>query len=473
MAVSTLGTSMRSSGLLALVVATIVTLPALAIPSAGDGMVSVHFPDAFERWGLTKEHTQFGLVNLENGLQQMIIAINIDANELRHGDRAVWLFPVPSAPQNVSIEMLPEVPSLQGERLSKMVEDSLGTDLLMVCSSQIYPLLFVLPFLAGTSVTYSLLPKIGMGYNEVDVYEHLEKFGMTTEVIGTESSSLLDAYLQGKDLSLPAIAEPAIETYIGENFSFVLSWISDTEQFIGNNTAQRGDDGNLYYTLGVWISFPSEKVFYPLRLTSVYGEDAPPMLLQVMGFVSQGWGAHSNNFHARMECYVSRPALVNDSLAGFFNVQPPEIRGALVLENLRFTEIMLTTSANGLSDDLTLDASPPARAGLALFVIDHSWVLALLIFILSSMLASLLAGMICFRHRHPAKTKFALFGLFNFLTIIGVWFAAKHFSINEKFVNPSGPPAERESIPSYLTVFTLLFIASVFASFATVIEVIP
>ncbi|MCX6658379.1 MAG: hypothetical protein NTY62_06820, partial [Euryarchaeota archaeon] len=302
---------MRSSGLLAWVVAIIVTLPALAIPSAGDGMVSVHVPDAYERWGLAKEHTQFGLVNLENGVEQMIVAINVDAYQLRLGDRAVWLFPVPSAPQNVSIEMLPEVPSFQGERLSKMVEDSLGTDLLMVCSSQIYPLVFVLPFLAGTGVTYSLLPKTGLGDNGVgdngvDVYEHIEKFGMTTEVIGTESNTSLDAYLQGKDLSLPAITAPAIETYIGEDFSFILSWISDTEQFFGNNTPLRGDDGSLYYSLGVWISFPSEKLFYPLRLTSVYGEDAPPMLLQVVGFVSQGWGAHSHNFHAQMACYVTR-----------------------------------------------------------------------------------------------------------------------------------------------------------------------
>jgi hypothetical protein len=463
---------MRSGGLLALVVAIIVTLPAFAIPSAGDGMVSVHFPDAFEKWGLAKEHTQFGLVNLENGLEQMIVAINVDAYELRRGDRAVWLFPVPSAPQNISIEMLPEVPNFQGERLSKMVEDSLGSDLLMVCSSQIYPLVFALPFLAGTGVTYSLLPKIGIGDNEVEVYEHIEKFGMTTEVIGVESSTLLDAYLQGKDLSLPAVASPAIETYIGEDFSFVLSWISDTEQFVGNNTPHQGDDGGLYYSLGVWISFPSGKVFYPLRLTSVYGEDAPPMLLQVMGFVSQDLGVHSHNFHARMSCYVTKSTSVNEGLADFFNTRPPE-SGLLVLNNVRFTEIMLTTSANGLSDDLWLDASPPARASLALFVIDHSWVLALLIFILSSMLASLLAGMICFRRRRPAKTKFALLGLFNFLTIIGVWLAARRLSVDETFVDPSGPPAERESIPSYLTVFTLLFLAFVIASFATVIEVIP
>jgi len=463
---------MRSGGLLALAVAIIVILPAFAIPSAGDGIVSVHVPDAYERWGLAKEHTQFGLVNLENGLEQMIVAINVDAYELRQGDRAVWLFPVPSAPQNVSIEMLPEVPNFHGERLSKMVEDSLGTDLLMVCSSQIYPLVFALPFLAGTGVTYSLLPKTGYGDNEVEVYEHIEKLGMTIEVVGTESNTLLDAYLQGRGLSLPAIAAPAIETYIGEGFSFILSWISDTEQFVGNNTPHQGDDGRPYYSLGVWISFPAEKVFYPLRLTSVYGEDAPPMLLQVMGFVSQGWGAHSHNFHAQMECYVTRSIGVNENLAGFFNTQPPE-RGTLVLNNLRFTEIMLTTSANGLSDDLWLDASSPAGASLAVFVIDHSWVLALLIFILSSMLASLLAGMICFRRRRPAKTKFALLGLFNFLTIIGVWFAARHLSVDKEFVDPSDLPAERESIPSYLTVFTLLFIAFVIASFITVIEVIP
>jgi hypothetical protein len=296
---------------------------------------------------------------------------------------------------------------------------------------------------------------------------------MTTEVIGTESSTLLDEYLQGKDLSLPAIAAPAIETYIGENFSFVLSWISDTGQFASNNAAHRGDDGGLYYSLGVWISFPSEKVFYPLRLTSVYGEDAPPMLLQVVGFVSQGWGAHSHNFHARTECYVARSTAVDERLAGFFNAHPPQSGASLVLGNLRFTEMMLTTSANGLSDDLRLDASPPARADMALFIIDHSWVFALLTFIMSSMLASLLAGMICFRRRHPAKTKFALLGLFNFLTIIGVWFAARHFSVDEKFVSPSSPPAERESIPSYLTVFTLLFIAFVIATFAAIIEVIP
>ncbi len=463
---------MRSGGWLAWAVAIIVTLPALAVPSAGDGVVSVHIPDAYERWGLAKEHTQFGLVNLENGLEQLIVAIKIDAYELTLGDRAVWLFPVPSAPLDISIEMLSEAPVLQGERLSKLVENSLGTDLLMVCSSQIYPLVFALPFLFGTAGTYSLTPKTGHGDNETEVYDHMEKFGMTTEVIGTESSSSLDEYLQGKNLSLSAVAAPAIETYIGENCSFVLSWISDTEQFIGNNTPVMGSDGHYFFSIGVWISFPSEKVFYPLRLTSVYGEEAPPMLLQVVDFASKGWGAHTHNYHAEMDCYVTRSTRVNASLAGFFNAWPPESQ-SLSLNNVRFTEIMLTTSADGLADDLWLDSSPPARASLGLFIIDHSWVLALLIFVMSSMLASLLAGMICFRRRHPAKTKFALLGLFNFLTIIGVWLAARHLSVGRKFVDPNVPPAEMESIPSYLTVFTLLFIAFVIASFATVIEIIP
>ena len=58
--------------------------------------------------------------------------------------------------------------------------------------------------------------------------------GLTSELITAKHDVALYTYLANKGLELPVESMAVIEGYIGQEYSFVVSWISDVEEFIVN-----------------------------------------------------------------------------------------------------------------------------------------------------------------------------------------------------------------------------------------------
>ncbi|OGS41859.1 MAG: hypothetical protein A3K67_03945 [Euryarchaeota archaeon RBG_16_62_10] len=439
--------------------------PALAGPAAGDGGFFVH-ETAYDHWGLAEESTQFGLINYNDGYEKLMIAIKVPEADLRQSDRAVWLFPVPAPPEDVSIDLADRVSEFNGERLVTLAEKSFRDDILIVVSTQLYPVVVTVPAYMmptfGTTGDGQYLLKEGGGNNTVEVFDSVMEYGVTTEVIAADSSSALYEYMLSLGLELPSEADPIIEDYLAREYSFVASWISNMTEFLSEAPLSSMYGGNeRFYSFGVGIGFHSDRIFYPLKLTSVYGEAVVPMLVQVLGFVSPD--SFPERAAVKADFLVDVNADFDSSMAEFFDAPYPGEHNSVVLEDVRYTEIVIDSKASTLTDDLWLDDSPTAAARTLDFVASNNWVLSIPLFVVASMLASLLAGMIVFKGRKPSGWKFAVLGLLNSSTLLGLWLGSRLLRVDERFVRDRSQPPAPHSVSSFVAMFTLLFLTLVVA----------
>ncbi len=244
----------------------------------------------------------------------------------------------------------------------------------------------------------------------VTIHEHIEKMGLTTELVSAKESNALYNYLTNKGLDLPSDSKAILDEYIGKEYSFVVSWISDVEKF-KQESATTDRYGRTINTVGVSITFPTDKIYFPLKPTSIYGSTKVPILIYVMG-------------HVTPELYpeIRQESQVNYFVQGYYTVSPEFssfFNGKTTIQDLKYTKIKINTPSKYLTEDLWIRDSAPADIALADFINRSVWIWGIIFFILSSCLASLFSGMVVFRKDQISKKKFALFGLWNFLTLIG------------------------------------------------------
>jgi hypothetical protein len=327
-------------------------------------------------------------------------------------------------------------------------------------------LIFWFPIVMTSGYGSTLMGKgdAGLSDDGVEVTQSIAKFGMTTELVGTNSSSGLAAYLQAKGLDIPASADPIINEYVGKDYSFVASWISNMTEF-QSSAPRENRYPSVFYNLGVMISFPTDKIFYPLRLTSVYESDTVPMVVQVVGLVNPI--ESSSSFHGKgmtTDYKVATWLTVHQSLIRIYSPDARPAETYTDIRSLKYTEIIINSTSSSFTDDLWIDPSPSLKARALVLATEHSWAVSIPIFLLTSMLASLLSGMVVFKGFRPNAAKFAALGLFNLLTIVGVWAAARWFEVDDWFVK-DGPYPWEHGVASYLAAFTLLFMTFAIVGF--------
>lgn len=521
-------------------------------------------------WQTTKENQQLATINYENGFEKMILAV--DLKELG-GDRAVWLFPIPAEPSETVIDIVQGFPRLYGTDIKKQADDVIGGVALVSAMSQIYPVVGGIFLLTGAfmSASGSMAPGAlgygGYGKDEVIVYEHIEKHGMTTELVTAKDGHSLRYYLLDKAIYLPEEAEAIVNEYIGEDYSFVISWMSNLSQSgqtqptqpstdklsssykrftyslptgadnnpkfavrmtcydwheytsydacnvddfkinaggaelfsdgFANLDAWTGDksptqwrastegpysgttsagkygygghtitheqstagrsgasisfyakgrhvydtgeflkvewfDGTIWHgiatldskysypayypspvsttnTIGVSVTFPTDKIYFPLKPTSVYGSEQIPILVTVMGHVTPE--LYPEIQQAQVNYYTQSYYSVPSELEYFFNDKT-------TIYSLPYTTIKFTTPAKYLKDDLWISNVAPAHVAMSGFVYNNPWLFGIMFFAIASACASVSSGMLIFRNDVSWK-KLALWGLWNFLTIIG------------------------------------------------------
>jgi hypothetical protein len=263
---------------------------------------------------------------------------------------------------------------------------------------------------------------------------------------------------------LPQEANVTIDEYIDEDYCFIVSWISDVEEFrneslLGSRYYYLPDgyivdkytnsiigtvkDLDIQLTLGVSINFPTEKIFYPLKLTSVYGSETIPIFIQVIDYVTPSkYPDVSQDGFMRTNYYVDDSYSVPINLTTFFAEQLVHSAGNNI-QNLRYTEIEIHSKAKYLTEDLWIENSAPAGVSALDFIASNGWLVLLLIFISISCFSSLLAGIIVFYKQKPSFYKFALLGLSNFASLIGFFAATFALKIDQKFVKI---PLEKKTI---------------------------
>jgi len=369
-----------------------------------DGGMWVHNIDT---WNLYDQKSQLAAIDYKDGFQNMLIQINLD--DQVHGDKAVWIFPVPAPPEKVAVNIIKSYPIFQGENMKNKLESTTSGMASIYSIYSTFPLSMVFfPFLLlglSSSGVTNASTRFTNYYNAlystegVTVHEVIQKMGVTSELITAKDATSLENYLKSKELILPQDSKDILNEYIGKDYSFVVSYIDDLEKFkqsSGSNPSYYG--GNRVNVISVSLKFPTDRIFYPLRLTSVYGSTSIPMEINFAGYVS--------------------PDLYSEITSGS---SISYYQGYEYGEGYKYyTKLKLDAPSKYFTKDLWISNFMPVNVLLAYFVINFSWLWGIILYALLSCVASLAAGMFVFGKDVPdARKRFLLLGLTNFLTLIG------------------------------------------------------
>jgi len=420
----------------------------LVQPVFSDGCIVVPKP---KEWQLHDEERQLAAIHFEDGKQNMILAI--DAGEIKE-EQAVWIFPVPSQPEEVELDIVEGFPEYFGSDLEEEKNKAVGEMFIVLFASQPYfwPFAILMSVMNGM-VTGNVASINGLDYSEkgfqgVTVHEHIEKHGLTSELITAKESGQFYDYLYSKDLKLPVFVENTFNEYIGEDYSFVVSWVSDANELTKKQSLPQEDyyynyyyDEPTRYPLGIFVSFPTEKMFFPLKPTSVYGEKTVPVLLYVSNYVTPEIPSNLKNLTSIkyfIDDYYGKTSTEDNSVKKFFN-------GKDSLEKFKYTKINIESKAENFTEDLWINSAVPEKALFYESIINNFWFYTLIFFILLSCLASVFAAKIVFRENNPDLLMFALFGLTNFLTLLGFAVLAYFLKIDKRFTSIKKDSAKKIS----------------------------
>jgi hypothetical protein len=340
---------------------------------------------------------------------------------------------------------------LAGHDVKKKLQQTISESLTLMALTQIFPFL-------PLSIFVSMGGSRSGDYEDVSVYEHIEKMGLTTELIAAKDGNALNDYLIGKGLDLPPTMNSVLSEYAGKDYSFIASWISDIKQFKEEqlNMADNFGGSGSVNLLGISVIFPTDKIFFPLRTTSVYESQTVPMLVYVMRHVTPELYQTIEGSTA-VSYFVAEDYNVPSELTVFFNQKTN-------ISDLKYTKIKINSPSKYLMDDLWMKDVAPTNIALMFWLNKYFLAFGILLFALISCLASLIAGLMVFDENKISKKKFALFGLWNFLTIIGICIAAKRIgadysvpSLDEMLKNESFAPNKQSN--AFAITFSLVFIA--------------
>jgi hypothetical protein len=381
-------------------------------PAIADGGIW-HYGDD-NRMYLAQENAQVAAINYQDGLERMLISVNYNGENVH----SVWIFPVPARPSKVGIDVVSSFPSFSGTNPEQTAKSAVGMNLAIGAMTQIYPLVLGIPFLyiQGGMMAQSM-NGFGDMLKGVQVWESIEKDGIRTELITTESGDSLYNYLRAQGLFFDRDTISIFNGYIGKDYSFVVSWITSQSAYGDGASPQYYPSPSSIKHPGILITFPTDKIFFPLMPTSVYGSAAIPIRLYVMGFVQpQTFG--------NLGSYVTTQYYTNSySSLGGYGGSSGEMQKFFGTSTERsFTKVeILDAPAKYFTDDLWFNRGAPARITLSSGVNSvYAWN-PLVVYVIVIAAMSALAGAVTARMLKMDVRRYALIGLSNMLTIIGLW----------------------------------------------------
>lgn len=430
-------------------------------------------------WTVFDEDGQYAFINYTGGREKMILRVGFDGD----AKGVLWLFPVPADPEKVTLDVVKSFPELDGYDISDKAESNVKEIRSFLFRIQIYSVLYGSGFEAkyGTASSHDQAAAMG-----VTVYEHLEKDGITSEIVTAKTAEGLYDYLHEKGLNISQGAVPVLDGYIGKDYSFVISWFtapydfnvsgdikryldevifpyhhefyifqpkyaalidSLKEKYSGfkkaasdvdflkspSGAAVMGDlisvvekdpstvvrrneiDSKSFFgRRGVFVTFPTNKLYFPLIPTSVYGNRAVPANIKVVGHVAPEVFEEIERY-TKVKYRIDDDAEIDKDLKDFCR-RP---RGKLA-----YTEISINAPSKYLTEDLWISRMTPSRVRFTSMLALYPGVFKIVLLVLCSALSGLIVGMILFRELRRRPGKLVLLGLFNCLTLAGVIIAA-------------------------------------------------
>ena len=375
---------------------------------SGDGMILVYN----NSWRMLGQNSQLAAIKHEEGVEKMIIAVQTNYRDAT-GTKSVWIFPVPGDPEQMELDVLERLPTLRGKNVTSQAKTDLTASFYLISLLQIYNSFVSLMSLPMYTTGFAAE---GGGRLGVEVFEHVEKFGVTTELIEVDDSESFNKYISGKGLSFSGTPKSLIDEYIGKNYSFVLFWISDLEKFKKHTMAESGWGMGMFTNIGVYVSFPSEKIYYPMKLTSAYGDKIIPVQLYIVGYAEPEFydEIESSEGYVWVNHLFQKGYEIPQELEIFF--------GQSGTVNLVYTDVKMHVPANLFVEDFWIEPKSDeeffSKYQMPIFInLNIQWLSILWLLIISTV-SSVLAGFAIFWDRRPKIKVFSLLGLFNIFTLI-------------------------------------------------------
>lgn len=364
-----------------------------------DGMMIESFED---RWDYSTETDQQAFINFENGVEKMILSVSYSGGK---SDGVIWLFPIPADPNKVTIDIASSLPNFQGENISLKAKSNVERSLSYLQVTQFYPFFFEI-YLISTErgkgdAAVAPFDMNGQDINQnVVVYEHLEKEGLTSEIITAKTANDLYDYLAGKGLAIESGVIPVLDHYVGQEYAFVATWISSP-----NNAP-------LSRSKGVYVTFPTKDIYFPLLPTSVYGSKIIPATIRIIGYVSPKIFQDIENYTeiAYFDGFIG----LNDELENFYS-DP--------MGHVTYTVIQIRAPSKLLTDDLWIKNTVPLKTYYALFFGFSPVITFLFLLIISSLISALFTGVIIFPQLRSDIGSLVRIGFYNCFSIFGVLIA--------------------------------------------------
>lgn len=220
-----------------------------------------------------REGEQRSAIVHRNGVQKMIIAVNF---ELDDAERALWILPVPGPANQVRVDVLDAFPRIGGRDPRRIAFEQITGWPLAIRATQFWPL----PFDFLLYVPFQL--RSGAQRMGAEV----EKWGVHAEAVTAESLAALTSFLKEKKVGVSPEHLTGFQPYLSKRYVIVLAWISSREQLLREfpGITQGGRPSRDRWPC-LYLEFPTSRAFYPLRPTSVYGEQSVRVRLALAGFV--------------------------------------------------------------------------------------------------------------------------------------------------------------------------------------------
>lgn len=421
-----------------LITLSIFVTPLLSVKA--DGMVIRPNPNTWEYYD---ETTQQVYIDYEAGRETMLLSIGLSSMS----DNLVWIFPVPAIHEDVVIyNNVTNMPNIYGTSISETAKDNISQMELLLSLNQIYPIA-ILPFLdiMNSYPSYSisdiaLLSADGNTFKSresqdtVTVYEHIEVNGIATELLTSDSSQVLQEYFDSKHLNITAGELTSLSSYYGDDNTLVVSYLTkptisknlnptlsptlfpqpiyyDQNETIDSDSYQYKPDYYNPSTRGLLVSFPTDRIYFPLVPTSVYGSKVVPAVIKVMGLVTP-------DIYKDIEPYTdvsyyktsSRYALPTNFIED----------GDSYLEiNEPYTLIEINAPSKLLTEDLYIDEVAPIPTLIGSVVNNAPLLFFILPLLSNSILASIFSSLLIFKESRSIKIwKYGLLGLANIFSLI-------------------------------------------------------
>ena len=359
-------------------------------------------------WHPYRESSQRAIINYENGYENLLLFVKTEGNP--QTEKFVWIFPVPSKPEQIEITNLKGFPNFYGTEQKGQFK----TNLMILAGSNfvaafppvaLLALVFIVSSPIGGPAYDATIGIKGRGY---DIWKHIDRFGIATEVVTAYDSERFYRFLAARGTNLSSDAKQRIDEYIGLDYSFIVSWISNPEEY-------RNQGSSTYYDepIGVFVRFPTEQMYYPMKMTGIYQDSYVPTTIDIINY-------REPEIYQNISKETTVGYYFSDRLQYGLNEEKSirTVFNGTIPQQLRFTRISINTQARYFVQDLWI-ANNASIAASALEVINALWLLlAIIIFFALSFASVFLVNKIILGNFLNRK-RMALLAGSNFLTIFG------------------------------------------------------